>query len=82
MVFYRPIKKQREVYAPDTVTEGAPSDEKSKEYTRIPNFDPVPVRNGILASEIDLKSVIIVGGTLILVGGALLAGQYWVLLLA
>lgn len=82
MVFYRPIKNQREVYAPDTVTEGAPSDEKSKEYTRIPNFDPVPVRNGILASEIDLKSVIIVGGTLILVGGALLAGQYWVLLLA
>lgn len=82
MVFYRTTKNEKEVYVPDVVVEGVPADEKSKEYTRVPDLDPVPIRNGILTSEINLKSVIIISGIIILVGGALLAGQYWVLLVA
>lgn len=78
MVFYRPLKKLKEVYQYEDEKEKVTVTEKSKEYVKVTAPEPIPLRNGLVASEVNLKSVLYVGGTLILIGIAIYTGQYWI----
>lgn len=79
MVFYRTSKNGKTVLVPDKVEEKATEKvkEREKEYGKITLPAPEPVRNGLVANNVDYTGLFVVGGICVIL--ILASGQYWAL---
>lgn len=80
MVFYRTLKKDKPILVPDEIEEFATDKEHDKEYSKITFPEPEPVREGLIANNVNYTTLMVVGGLCIIV--AVFAGQYWAVLFA
>ena len=80
MVFYRTLKKDKPILVPDEIEEFATDKEHDKEYSKITFPEPEPVREGLIANNVNYTTLMVVGGLCIIV--AVFAGQYRAVLFA